>query len=108
MYIAQYQKARQIAYVQILSFFLSCLQLLSGHEGPVSSVSFCPSRSLLVSGSWDKTLRLWDVFEQKGNVENLTHPADGGCGYFSVVGVVIAVVWKYCYCMYIEVKRSCI
>ena len=53
----------------------------------MSSVSFSPSRSLLVSGSWDKTLRLWDVFEQKGNVENLTHPADGGCGYNIIVGV---------------------
>ena len=52
-------------------------QLLTGHEGPVSSLAFCPSRALLVSGSWDKTVRLWDVFEQKGNIETLVHIADG-------------------------------
>ena len=52
-------------------------QLLAGHKGPVSSVVFCPSRALLVSGSWDKTVRLWDVFEQKGNTETLHHNADG-------------------------------
>ena len=55
----------------------SCLQLLSGHEGPVSSVSFCPSCSILVSGSWDRSVRVWDVFQGRGNTERLPHTADG-------------------------------
>ena len=32
----------------------------------------------MVSGSWDKTVRLWDVFESKGNVETFQLTADGG------------------------------
>ena len=35
----------------------------------MSCVKFSPSRALLVSCSWDKTVRLWDVFEKKGNFE---------------------------------------
>ncbi len=34
---------------------------LSGHKGIVSVVAFGPDGSTLVSGSWDKTVRLWDV-----------------------------------------------
>ena len=35
----------------------------------MSCVKFSPSRALLASCSWDKTVRLWDVFEKKGNFE---------------------------------------
>ena len=52
-------------------------QVLAGHEGPVSGLCFSPSRPLLASSSWDKTVRLWDVFGGKGNWESFSHPADG-------------------------------
>ena len=52
------------------------MQLLAGHEAPVSSLSFCPSHALLVSGSWDKTARVWDVFESKGNTETFQLTSD--------------------------------
>ena len=58
-----------------------CLQLLSAHEGPISAVSFSPFQVLLASSSWDKTLRLWDVFEHKGVVEKLVHMSDGRWGW---------------------------
>lgn len=38
------------------------LERLSGHEGPVSSLGFANEGSMLVSGSWDKTVRIWSVF----------------------------------------------
>jgi periodic tryptophan protein 2 len=52
------------------------LELLTGHEAPVSSLAFCPTRGLLVSGSWDKTARLWDVFGSKGTAETLQLTSD--------------------------------
>ncbi|KAF3935317.1 hypothetical protein ABW19_dt0207044 [Dactylella cylindrospora] len=38
------------------------LDSLSGHEGPVSSLSFAADGSSLVSGSWDHTVRIWSIF----------------------------------------------
>ncbi|KAL4230154.1 U3 snoRNP protein [Mactra antiquata] len=52
------------------------LEILASHEGPVSCLSFSPSQSLLASGSWDKTVKLWDVFENKGAKETLTLSSD--------------------------------
>jgi periodic tryptophan protein 2 len=79
------------------------LDVLAGHEGPVSCLAFSPAvgahsggaalgavesgngggmpgqgranggAPLLASGSWDKSVRLWDVFGGKGAVESLPH-----------------------------------
>jgi WD40 repeat protein len=35
--------------------------VLKGHKGPVSAVAFSPDGGTLVTGSWDQTVRLWDV-----------------------------------------------
>ncbi|KAJ8297862.1 hypothetical protein KUTeg_024393 [Tegillarca granosa] len=52
------------------------LEVLSGHEGPISCVSFSMTKSLLASASWDKSVKLWDVFENKGAKETIQLTTD--------------------------------
>lgn len=48
--------------------------MLAAHEGPVVGLSFSPNRPVLVSASWDKTVKLWDVFSSnKASIETLNH-----------------------------------
>ena len=56
------------------------LDVLSSHQGPVSSLSFSPpsaqandTGSRLASGSWDKTVKVWDIFGRQGLLETLHH-----------------------------------
>ena len=52
------------------------LDVLPGHEGPVTSLAFSPTDPILASSSWDKTVRLWDVYDGKGVLESLDHSHD--------------------------------
>jgi len=47
------------------------LEIMAGHEGPVSCLAFSPMQSILVSGSWDNTARLWDVYNQTSPKETV-------------------------------------
>jgi periodic tryptophan protein 2 len=54
------------------------LQTLSGHEGPISGISFSfAARSILASSSWDRTCRTWDILEGKSQRESYTLSSDG-------------------------------
>jgi WD40 repeat protein len=61
-------------------------RFLQGHTAPVSSVDFSADGRLLVSGSWDKTVRVWDVASgaqqallegHTGQVESVAFGPDG-------------------------------
>ncbi|EIM88864.1 WD repeat protein [Stereum hirsutum FP-91666 SS1] len=52
------------------------LDVLSGHEGPVSTLAFSPTTNVLASGSWDKTVRVWNVFGRSNAVEPFQLSAD--------------------------------
>ncbi|THH11416.1 hypothetical protein EW145_g645 [Phellinidium pouzarii] len=52
------------------------LDVLSGHEGPVSSLAFSPIGNVLASASWDKTVRVWNVFDRSRAVEPFQLGAD--------------------------------
>lgn len=55
------------------------LDQLSGHEGPVSSLAFAPNGGNLVSGSWDRTVRIWSIFSRTQTSEPLQLQSDVLC-----------------------------
>ncbi|CAL6303339.1 unnamed protein product [Bathycoccus prasinos] len=50
------------------------LEIFAGHEAPISTICLSGG-SLLISGSWDKTVRFWDIFKGK-QTEMLEHTSD--------------------------------
>ncbi|XP_005920199.1 PWP2 small subunit processome component [Haplochromis burtoni] len=53
------------------------LEVLAGHEGPVSCLCFSPVQSVLASCSWDRTVRLWDMLDSWQTKETLPLTSDG-------------------------------
>ena len=48
-----------MAYTFMSHIYLS--QLFTGHSSSVTSVCFSPDGTRIVSGSWDKTVRIWNA-----------------------------------------------
>lgn len=53
------------------------LDLLTGHEGPVSGLEFAPNSAVLASASWDRSVRLWDVLDSRNSREDFRFQSDG-------------------------------
>ena len=72
------------------------LEVISGHEGPVSSLAFNPSPvsggSQLATVSWDKTLKIWDALDSSSaNSETTDLISDATAVAFRPDGGQIAV-----------------
>ncbi|KAJ3774669.1 WD40 repeat-like protein [Lentinula raphanica] len=60
------------------------LDILTGHEAPVSTLEFCPEgTNQLASGSWDRSVRVWNVFGR-------SHASEA----FSLNADVLALTWR--------------
>jgi periodic tryptophan protein 2 len=66
------------------------LEIMAGHEAPVSGMVFSPASGLLVSSSWDKTVRTWDLFGRDKAVEVLEHTSEVLSLAFSPNGEILA------------------
>ncbi|XP_037380765.1 periodic tryptophan protein 2 homolog isoform X1 [Talpa occidentalis] len=67
------------------------LDVLSGHEGPISGLCFNPTRSVLASASWDRTVRLWDLVDSWRTTETLALTSDALAVTFRPDGTELAV-----------------
>ncbi|XP_036099773.1 periodic tryptophan protein 2 homolog isoform X3 [Molossus molossus] len=67
------------------------LEVLSGHEGPISSLCFNPMKSVLASASWDRTVRLWDMVDSWRTTETLALTSDALAVTFRPDGAELAV-----------------
>jgi periodic tryptophan protein 2 len=67
------------------------LEVLAGHKGPISSIAFRPKRGTLASASWDRTVRMWDMYERKGSCEVLEHSKEALAVTFRPDGKELAV-----------------
>lgn len=52
------------------------LDQLAGHEGPVSTLAFAPNGGIVISGSWDHTVRIWNIFARTQTSESLLLQSD--------------------------------
>eukprot|EP00953_Heterococcus_sp_UTEX-ZZ885_P009528 5603-Heterococcus_DN1.PRE.1 len=57
--------------VQRTSGLVAPTMLLTGHAAPVYSLTFDPSGKHLASGSFDKSILLWDVYAEGGSNYNV-------------------------------------
>ncbi|XP_055678283.1 periodic tryptophan protein 2 homolog [Lutzomyia longipalpis] len=69
------------------------LEVLSGHEAPVVALAFSPipTSSTLVSGSWDKTLKVWNCLETSADHESIDLMSDAVAVAFHPAGEEVAV-----------------
>ena len=49
------------------------IDVLNGHTGPVSCLVFSHINDILISGSWDNTVKMWELYTKKGISETYEH-----------------------------------
>jgi len=68
------------------------LDVMGGHTGPVSSLAFAPTgANQLASVSWDKTMRVWNIFGRSSAVEPFSLNSDALALAFRPDGREVAV-----------------
>ena len=88
--------------------FGKILEVLTGHEGPVSSLDFSPvpTSSMLVSGAWDHTIKIWNCLETSEDYENVDMMSDVVCIAFKPNGEEVAVATLNCNIVVLNAKSG--
>ena len=84
------------------------LEVLSGHEGPVMSLDFSPvpTSSTLVSGGWDKIVKIWNCLESSSGHETIDMMSDVVCVAIKPNGEEVAVATLNCTISVFNVKSA--
>lgn len=83
-------------------------QVLSGHEGPISSLAFNPNPTTteLASVSWDKTLKIWNAIENNSAHETVQLTADALFVTYKPSGEEVAVATLDGQILFFECKTA--
>lgn len=46
---------------------------LTGHTAPISCIAFSANKDMVATGSWDKTVKFWELYAKKGKGETYEH-----------------------------------
>jgi WD40 repeat protein len=90
------KKHRPEAFATIITIVPHHLQVLSGHEGPVTTLAFSPKEPVLASGSWDHTIKFWDVYKSCTATETIETPSDTLALAFRPDGQEVSTVREAC------------
>lgn len=84
------------------------LEVLSGHEGPVTTLDFspAPTSSTLISGSWDHEVKMWNCLESSGQHETVNMMSDVVCVAFKPNGEEVAVATLNCSISVLNIDTS--
>ena len=52
------------------------MEVISGHEGPISCLQYSPTSSILASGSWDKNVRINNLYSRQAQTEIFQHSSN--------------------------------
>ncbi len=52
------------------------IDILRGHTAPISCLAFSTTKDLLVSGSWDKSVKLWELYSKKMQFESYENTSE--------------------------------
>lgn len=52
------------------------IDILRGHTGPISCLAFSTTKDLLVSGSWDKSVKMWELYAKKPQFETYSNTSE--------------------------------
>ena len=64
----------------------SLVEVITGHTGPVPSISIDPMGHLIATCSWDKSVKLWDIYSEERLVNSWDLKSEPQCIRFSPSG----------------------